>query len=96
MGVIIWVNDKDGTTTLKGYDHKLRNVVTMREIEGGEKWEIAHYKEVHTIKASGCPDPVAFIMRLISPRDEDEDDGVPFLMFNNHDTGESIEVWEMV
>ena len=94
--MIIWVEDKDGTTTLKGYDNKLRNVVTMREVEGGERWEITHYKEVHTIRASGCPDPVAFIMRLISPRNENPHEDLPFLRFNNNETGESIEVWEMI
>jgi hypothetical protein len=94
--LIIWVKDEPGGTVLKGYDHKLRNVVTMREIDDGENWQITHYKEVHTMRASGCPDPVDFIMRLISPRNEDTHDDLPFLMFSNFDTGENIEVWEMI
>jgi len=96
MGVIIWVDKHEGTTRLRGYDRKLRNIVTMTETDGGENWRIQHYKETHVMKASGCPDPVDFIMRLISPRNEERYDDMAFLTFINHDTNESIEVWEMI
>lgn len=94
--MIIWVDTFNDDTRLRAYDHKLRHVATMSEIDNGEKWRIEHYKETHEMPASGCPDPVAFIMALISPRNTDPYDDLPFLSFVNHDTNETVEVWELI
>ncbi len=95
--MIVWVeDDTEGRTILRGYDAKLRPVVVMREIDNGERWSIEHYKETHVIKAYGCPDPVKFVMRLISPRNEATNDQAPLLRYENFTTKETIEVWDVV
>ena len=46
------------------------------------------------MKGAGCPDPIDFIFKLISPRqDLPVDDSIPYLRFQSNDTGELWEVW---
>lgn len=93
--MIVWVQSDDGgRTVLTGFDGRLRERVKL--IEDENEWEIHINSGIERMPADGTPDPIEFVMRLISPRKRPRDSTeAPFLLFKNHDTGEAWEVWEV-
>ncbi len=92
--MMVWVNKKpDGTTELKGYNKSMSVITSM--VEDGDDWTITSRSgEEYQMKGAGCPDPIDFIFKLISPRQKMEiDDSIPYLRFQSNETGELWEVW---
>ena len=92
--MMVWVNHVNGTRTeLIGYNKSMQVVSSM--VESGDDWTITSRSgEQYQMKGAGCPDPIDFIFKLISPRqDLPVDDSIPYLRFQSNDTGELWEVW---
>jgi hypothetical protein len=92
--MMVWVHQNDdGSTELVGYEKGLK--VVARMVESGDDWTITSKSgDTYKMKGAGCPDPIDFIFKLISPRAKDEaTDDVPFLRFKNHKSGECWEIW---
>ena len=92
--MMVWVKkDSDGNTILTAFNKNLKEITNM--IESGDDWTITSRSgEQYQMKGAGCPDPIDFIFKLISPRREiPVDDSIPYLRFQCNDTGELWEVW---
>lgn len=94
--MMVWVVKTGNKVILKGFDSHMRQRIEMTEIE--DEWTIQTASGTYTINGQGCPDPVDFVMKLISPRREptvNDRVEMPFLTFKNDDSGERWEVWEV-
>ena len=92
--MMVWVHkNDDGSTELVGYDKGMKRIARM--VEKGDDWIITSKNgDRYEMKGSGCPDPIDFIFKLISPVDPNPDVvDVPYLRFHNSSTGECWEVW---
>lgn len=93
--MMVWVNKKpDGTTEMTGYDKGMK--VLTRMVEDGDDWTItSRAGGEYQMKGAGCPDPIEFIFRLISPRNHEMnlDEKLPLLRFQSEESGELWEVW---
>lgn len=76
------------------FNERLKPVGSM--IEQGNDWLVQNGDLLpFQIKADGCPDPMDFMFKLTSPRNEDIEADKPFMEFTMHDGGERWEVWEV-
>ena len=92
--MMVWVHkNDDGSTELVGYEKGMK--VIARMIEVGDDWTISTRSgDRYTMKGAGCPDPIDFIFKLISPGNPGKaESDIPFLRFKNDTTGECWEVW---
>ena len=92
--MMVWVKkDSDGNTILTAFNKNLKEITSM--IESGDDWTITSRSgEQYQMKGAGCPDPIDFIFKLISPRKEmPVDDEIPYMTFQSNETGEKWEVW---
>ena len=94
--MIAWVNKTtdDNTVLLlfRRSRNKLKPVATMTEV--GDNWEIqVGDAKKTTISGAGCPDPIEFLMTLVSPRNTVIDDNTPLMEFKRG--SEKWEVWEV-
>ena len=91
---MVWVHkNDDGSTELIGYDKGMKQVARL--VEDGDNWTITSRNgDKYQMKGAGCPDPIDFIFKLISPVMPIQDDAdIPYLRFKNDATGECWEVW---
>ena len=94
--MIAWVNNTtDNSTVLLLFRRnrtKLKPVATMTEV--GDQWEIQIGDQDKTyISGAGCPDPIEFLMTLVSPRNTVAQDSEPLMQYRRGD--EKWEVWEV-
>jgi len=97
---MVWVcRDDEGSgdgTRIIGFDKRMREKVRM--VESGNDWTITNANgKTYEMKGNGCPDPLTFIMTLMSPRRSPADmvADLPFMRYRHEDSGEVWEVWEV-
>jgi len=91
---MVWVHSLgDGSTELIGYEKGMK--VVARMVENGDDWTITSKSgDTYNMKGAGCPDPIDFIFKLISPvMPINDNPDIPYLRFKNDTTGECWEVW---
>ncbi len=95
--MIGWVEKDDDVTRLTIYNSRIKTIAALAEIDG--EWLVIDVDNhldptIHTMIGRDCPDPVEFLMTLISPRNT-EDPGGPLVVFDRFDTSERWEIWEV-
>lgn len=94
--MIAWVNKTtdDNTVLLlfRRERHGLKPAATMTEVDDAWEIQIGDAKTT-TISGAGCPDPIEFLMTLVSPRNNAIDDKTPLMEYKRGN--EKWEVWEV-
>ena len=95
--MIAWAGEVsilNGAKVLLCFNSNLKPVASM--IELGDDWLVQNGTLApFQIKGKGCPDPIEFMFKLVSPRKADIESDTPFLEFTNSESGERWEVWEV-
>ena len=95
--MIAWAGDVqilNGAKVLLMFNDRMKAVASM--IEMGDEWLVQNGElPPFQMSGQGCPDPIDFMFKLVSPTSPDIESDTPFLEFTKNDTNERWEVWEV-
>ena len=81
-------------TVVLGFNKSVKPVGAI--VEQGNDWVVMNGNaQPYLMKGDGCPDPIDFLMKLVSPIKRDIEADTPLMSFDKPDTNERWEVWSV-